>query len=101
MRATLDWSHGLSTDKQQVVLRRLSVFDEVTELVAKSLMVSEVREAPPRFRLSHLTRAYALEKLRESGEFDAIGHRLADYLKATGATQSARFERKNGADAHH
>ncbi len=106
MRASLDWSHDLLTDKQQVVLRRLSIFsgeftlhdavtvvsdrdqsdcdiiDEVSELVAKSFIASDVREAQPRFRLTHVTRAYALEKLRESGEFDATARRLADYLKA-------------------
>ena len=106
MRAALDWSHGLLTDKQQVVLRRLSVFsgefslqdaaaivfnqarldcpmvDEVTELVSKSLIASKVRETQPRFRLSHVTRAYALEKLGESGELDAIARRLTDDSKA-------------------
>ena len=106
MRASLDWSHDLLTDKQQVVLRRLSIFsseftlhdavtvvsdrdqsdcdiiDEVSELVAKSFIASDMREAQPRFRLTHVTRAYALEKLRESGEFDATARRLADYLKA-------------------
>lgn len=106
IRATLDWSHGLLTDKQQVVLRRLSVFpgeftlqdavaivsdqarpdslmvDEVTELVSKSLIASVMREAQPRFWLSHVTRAYALEKLRESGELEAIARRLPDGSKA-------------------
>jgi predicted ATPase/DNA-binding winged helix-turn-helix (wHTH) protein len=104
--AALDWSHGLLTDQQQVVLRRLSVFsgefslqdaaaivsdqarldcpmvDEVTELVSKSLIASKVRETQPRFQLSHVTRAYALEKLRESGELDAIARRLTDDSKA-------------------
>jgi predicted ATPase/DNA-binding winged helix-turn-helix (wHTH) protein len=106
MRASLVWSHDLLTDKQQVVLRRLSIFpgeftlcdavtvvsdraqpacdiiDEVSELVAKSFIASDMREAQPRFRLTHITRAYALEKLRESGELDATARRLADYLKA-------------------
>src|SRR6266487_4574786 len=35
-----------------------------------------------RVGITHITRAYALEKLRESGEFDATARRLADYLKA-------------------
>jgi predicted ATPase len=88
------------------VLRRLSVFsgefslqdaaaivsdqarldcpmvDEVTELVSKSLIGSGVSETQPRFRLNHVTRAYALEKLRESGELDAIARRLTDDSKA-------------------
>jgi predicted ATPase/DNA-binding winged helix-turn-helix (wHTH) protein len=106
MRAALDWSHGRLTDKQQAVLRRLSVFsgefslqdaaaivsdqarpdslmvDEVIELVSKSLIVSEMREAQPRFRLDHVTRAYALEKLRESGELDTMARRLTGGSKA-------------------
>jgi predicted ATPase/DNA-binding winged helix-turn-helix (wHTH) protein len=104
MRASLDWSHDLLTDRQQVVLRRLSVFsgqftlhdatvvsdrdqsdcdiiDEISELVAKSFIASDMREAQPRFRLTHITRAYALEKLRESGELDATARHLADYLE--------------------
>jgi predicted ATPase/DNA-binding winged helix-turn-helix (wHTH) protein len=105
MRASLDWSHDLLTDKQRVVLRRLSIFsgeftlhdavtfvsdrdqpdcdiiDAVSELVAKSFIASDTREAQPRFRLTHITRAYALEKLGKSGEFDAAARRLADYLK--------------------
>ena len=106
MRAALDWSHGLLTDKQQAALRRLSVFsgefslqdaaaivsdqarpaslmvDEVIELVTKSLIVSEMRDGQPRFRLSHVTRAYALEKLRESGELDAMARCLTGGSKA-------------------
>ena len=100
MRATLDWSHALLTERQQIVLRRLSIFsgeftlqdaaaviidqggsrcrfDEVTELVTKSLIISDVAELQPRFRVPYITRAYALEKLRESGEYDAVERRLA------------------------
>jgi predicted ATPase len=103
MRATLDWSHDLLTERQQIVLRRLAVFsgeftlpdatsvifdqagarcpiDEVTGLVTKSLIVSDVTELPPRFRLPYTTRAYALEKLRESGESDAAEQRLGQQL---------------------
>ncbi|WP_048709967.1 ATP-binding protein [Microvirga massiliensis] len=105
IRAALDWSHGLLTDQQQIMLRRLSVFsgeftlqdaagivsdqarpdcpmvDKVAELVSQSLITSEVRETQPRFRLSHVTRAYALEKLEESGDLDAIARRLSDNAK--------------------
>ena len=49
--------------------------------MAKSFIASEVRDAQPRLRVPHVTRAYALEKLRESGELDATAGRLADYLK--------------------
>jgi predicted ATPase len=92
MRATLDWSYSLLTDAQQTVLRRLSIFsgefslraagavasedrasrqvvDHVTELVAKSLVAAEAGEDEPRLRLLQTTRAFALEKLIESEEF--------------------------------
>ena len=120
IRAALDWSHDLLTDQQQVVLRRLSVFsgefslqdaaaivsdqarpdcpmvDEVTELVSKSLIASKVRETQPRFRLSHITRTYAVEKLRESGELDAIARRLTDDSKAP-IRRAAALPMLNGA----
>jgi predicted ATPase len=106
MRATLDWSYGLLTDAQQTVLRRLSIFsgefslraagavasdedrashqivDHVTELVAKSLVAAEAGEEEPRLRLLQTTRVFALEKLIESGEFDVVVQRHAEYLRA-------------------
>jgi predicted ATPase/DNA-binding winged helix-turn-helix (wHTH) protein len=105
MRATLDWSHDLLTEPQQRALRRLAIFsgdfslsaataiisergrpdchivDEVMDLVGKSLIASEAREAQPRFRLPHIARAYALEKLRESGELDSVSLRHAEYFR--------------------
>jgi predicted ATPase/DNA-binding winged helix-turn-helix (wHTH) protein len=104
MRATLDWSYDLLTEAQQMVLRRISVFsgdftlraadfiiyddpglcnhvvDHVAELVTKSLVVADMGDAEPRLRLLETTRAYALAKLIESGEFDAIAPRYAEYI---------------------
>lgn len=45
--------------------------------MTKSLIISDVTELQPRFRVPYITRAYALEKLRESGEYDAVEQRLA------------------------
>jgi predicted ATPase len=96
MSATLDWSYSLLTDAEQTVLRRLAVFDgeftlyaagavaaddeypeykaiELTaELVAKSLVAADASDRGPRLRLLETTRAYALKKLAESGEFDTL-----------------------------
>jgi len=104
MRATLDWSYGLLTEFEQIVLRRLAIFpgdftlraagsiipddarsnnqlaEQVTELIAKSLVAADVGDAEPRLRLLQTTRAYALAKLTESGEYDAIARRYAAYL---------------------
>ena len=92
MSATLDWSYRLLTELEQSILRRISVFDgnftlraaaataadcgqleceitdHVLELVAKSLILADMRGAEPRLWLLKTTRAYALRKLAESGE---------------------------------
>src|SRR5260370_2634406 len=89
MRATLDWSYGLLTEAQRLVLRRLSIFpseftlraagavisDEsrphvhmiplISELVTKSLVIAETGGAEPRLRLPHATRAHASATLTE------------------------------------
>ena len=52
------------------------MLDDLGALIEKSLVV--VSEAdPPRYRLLEVTRAYALEKLVEAGEFDRISKRHA------------------------
>ena len=103
LRATLDWSHDLLPVPEQVVLRRLAIFaggftlaaaskivesaeitaadvvDGIANLVAKSLVRADVGEGPAKFRLLETTRAYALEKLSESGELEAIVRRHAEY----------------------
>jgi predicted ATPase len=94
LRATLDWSYELLPAIERTVLNRLAVFaggftleaasavvavatldapdvlDSVANLVAKSLVVVEGAGAVARYRLLETTRAYALEKLTESGELD-------------------------------
>jgi predicted ATPase/DNA-binding winged helix-turn-helix (wHTH) protein len=106
MRATLDWSYGLLSEREQAALRRLSIFagsftlraaaavaadavlpegeivDQVLELVAKSLIMADVRGADPHLRLFEATRAFARMKLAESGEADAVGRRHAGYHRS-------------------
>ncbi len=101
LRATLDWSYELLTEPERVVLRRLAIFaggftlqavravaadeeiaasdvvDCVASLVAKSLVTADAGGAMIRYRLLETTRAYALEKLVEAGEFDAAAQRHA------------------------
>ncbi len=95
LRATLDWSYG----SERAVMRRLATFAGdftleaastvaaggqvpaseavgcLANLVAKSLVVADASGPAPRFHLLETTRAYALEKLGESGEFEAIAQR--------------------------
>ena len=102
LRATLDWSYELLPEPERVMLRRLAIFaggftltaasavaasaefaasnvvDGIANLVAKSLVAADVGGAIARFRLLETTRAYALEKLVESGEIERIGRRHAE-----------------------
>jgi len=106
LRASLDWSYGLLTDGEQTALRRLAVFagsfafqtakmlvaditsgegemiDDVAALVAKSLLTVHIDGSELRFRMPNTTRAYALEKLLESEEADALSRRQAKYARA-------------------
>jgi non-specific serine/threonine protein kinase len=102
LRATLDWSYELLPEPERLVLRRLAVFaggftmpaasavaaddamaasevvDCVTSLVPKSLVSADAGGAMVRYRLLETTRAYALEKLVQAGEFDAAARRHAE-----------------------
>jgi predicted ATPase/DNA-binding winged helix-turn-helix (wHTH) protein len=102
LRATLDWSYELLPEPERVMLRRLAIFaggftltvasavaasaefaasdvvDGIANLVAKSLVAADVGGAIARYRLLETTRAYALEKLFESGEIERIARRHAE-----------------------
>jgi predicted ATPase/DNA-binding winged helix-turn-helix (wHTH) protein len=106
LRATLDWSYGLLAEPERVVLRRLAVFagtfslnaaspvvassdispPDVIEgllgLVAKSLVsTTEVSGTVAGYRLLDTMRAYAFEKLGESGEIAVVARRHAEYYR--------------------
>ena len=104
MRALIDWSYDLLSDRERTVFRRVAVFaggwtleaasevcsDETIEswdildllaaLVDKSMVVAELGDTDQRYRLLESTRQYAAEKLAESGERDHIRQRHADYV---------------------
>jgi predicted ATPase/DNA-binding CsgD family transcriptional regulator len=106
LRASVDWSHALLTELERVLFRRLAVFprgfdldaaqavagagavpryqvlDELTLLVDKSLMVAEYSGRRTRYRLLETVRQYALQKLSESGETDAVRARHRDHYAA-------------------
>lgn len=105
LRATFDWSYDLLTDAERTALRRLAVFpssftldaaaallrdagvdestavDLVTQLVARSIVLADTSAGTTRYRLLETTRAYALEKLAETGEADALRHRHAQHYR--------------------
>jgi DNA-binding CsgD family transcriptional regulator len=60
-------------------LERFQVLDQLTLLVDKSLLVVENRPAGTRYVLPETVRQYALEKLGESGEADAVRTRHRDH----------------------
>jgi predicted ATPase len=105
LRATLDWSYELLPESERLVMRRLAVFAgdftaeaaslvaaggeivaseavcSLANLVTKSLVMVEVGSVIAHYRLHETTRAYALEKLDENGEFDQVARRHANYYQ--------------------
>ena len=115
LRAALEWSHGLLTDDERAVFRRLGVFaggftlalaqsvaaderidgwqvlDLLAQLIDKSLVLAE-GEGEPRYRLLEPTRAYALEQLGAAGESAAMLRRHAEAMvAATSAWDAVRW----------
>jgi predicted ATPase/DNA-binding CsgD family transcriptional regulator len=106
LRAAVDWSYGLLTEPEQVLLRRLAVFsgwnlemaeqvcgdeaipaDQVLDLLAalidKSLVTLEAElENDARYRLLDTIREYATGRLNASGEGPEIRRRHRDYMLA-------------------
>jgi predicted ATPase/DNA-binding winged helix-turn-helix (wHTH) protein len=106
LAAALDWSYQYLDPTEQAVLRRLAVLvggftleaaqavainskDDasdvvraVADLVAKSLVSVNAKGPTPIYRLLDTTRAYAIEKLVESGEFASTARRHAEHYRA-------------------
>lgn len=100
LRATVDWSYELLSEDERALLRRLAVFQEgwsleaaenvcldgdssdvldlVSGLAQRSLVVAE----DGRFRMLETIRVYALERLAEAGEEEAMRERHARYFTA-------------------
>jgi DNA-binding CsgD family transcriptional regulator len=113
LRASVDWSHALLTEPERVLFRRLAAFlggfdldaaqtvagggdvqryqvlDQLTLLVDKSLVVADDSRGRTRYRLLETVRQYALEKLGESGEADAVRSRHRDYYTSLAAAIDA------------
>ncbi|MEB3062019.1 helix-turn-helix transcriptional regulator [[Mycobacterium] zoologicum] len=113
LRASVDWSHALLTEPERTLFRRLSafvggfdldaaqavaadgdveryqVFDQLTLLVDKSLVISETTSGTTRFRFLETVRQYALEKLGDSGEADTVRTRHRDHYAALAAVLDA------------
>jgi predicted ATPase/DNA-binding winged helix-turn-helix (wHTH) protein len=105
LRATLDWSYDLLPDSERCLLRRLGVFaagftleaatavmsdqgctasallEQIANLVAKSLVTLDGLVPTGRWRLLETLRAYALEKLAESGETEQAARCCAEFFR--------------------
>src|SRR5271163_2789708 len=105
LRATIDWSYELLPDEERLLLRRLAIFSSgftleaaaavmsdldnaasyvaegIANLVSKSLIARDRLAISGRWRLLETIRAFALEKLGESGEFERLARRHAEYYR--------------------
>ena len=105
LRATLDWSYGLLSEGEQLLLARLSVFrsefdrdaalmvatdhsmtkgriwESLPNLVAKSLLVMSNEGSTPLFRLLDSTRAYAADKLGDGPGANSVRRLHAEYIR--------------------
>ncbi len=105
LQATLDWSYGLLSEPERLVLRRLAVFvghftldaalavvtsapldqslvlSAIDSLVAKSMVATRPIGAMMRYRLMDTTRAYALEINGDGAELADLAVRHATYYR--------------------
>jgi non-specific serine/threonine protein kinase len=104
LRATIDWSHGLLPEEEQILFRRLSVFsggftleaaeavcadegieqedvlDLLSRLVDKSLVLVAVQDDEARYRLLETIRQYGRERLDELSEEQTIRRQHAHFF---------------------
>ena len=110
LRATMEWSFALLGEREQVLLRRLSVFaggftldaaetvcagapldaedilDGVAALVDKSLIVMEAGDRTARYRLLETVRQYGAERLTDAGEAAGVERKHAEYYLGVAET---------------
>jgi predicted ATPase/DNA-binding winged helix-turn-helix (wHTH) protein len=106
LRATMDWSYELLPDVEKTILRRLAVFrgafsmdaavgvvsgsglmanqvlSGIADLFDKSLVAVDISGNVAYYHLPETIRAYALQKLDESGEIGLVGRTHAHYFAA-------------------
>ncbi|MBV8344981.1 MAG: adenylate/guanylate cyclase domain-containing protein [Candidatus Eremiobacteraeota bacterium] len=103
MRALIEWSYNLLSEHEQTLFRRVAIFvggwtleaaeavcthealdapdaaDLLSSLVEKSLVVADIARDSTRYGLLESTRAFALEKLEQSGEHEALARQHAQW----------------------
>ncbi|MBD5634781.1 MAG: AfsR/SARP family transcriptional regulator, partial [Candidatus Eremiobacteraeota bacterium] len=116
MRALIDWSWDLCTEPERTLLRRVGIFNGgwtleameavcfeerldvadaiglVSSLVERSLVVADAGARGTRYRLLESLRAYAVEKLAESGERARVAGLHARYFAEFGGRVDAAYQ---------
>jgi len=106
LRAAMDWSNDLLSERERMLFRRVSVFaggwaleaaeavcagnglasadvlDLLTQLVDKSLVVVEMRDGQAWYRLLETVREYGGTRLHEAGEAEEVRRRHRDWYWA-------------------
>jgi predicted ATPase/DNA-binding SARP family transcriptional activator len=104
LRATIDWSYDLLSEKERILLRRVTAFaggwtleaveavcsgdnietsqvlDLLTHLVDKSLVIRDEQGGQTRYRLLDTIHEYAREKLGEANEIDQMRSRHLEFF---------------------
>lgn len=104
LRRTIDWSYDLLSKSQQILLNRMSVFvggctaetaesvcnadkalkgdllDGLASLLDQNMIRQEETGDEPRFALLEVIREYGLERLKASGQMEALSQRHAVYF---------------------
>ena len=111
LRAALDWSYDLLSQPERTIFHRLAVFpgdfsleaaetvcdsgerdsfNLIAALADKSLVGRSGAKGEPRFTMLEVVRAYALERLTESGALDTLRREHADYFLRLAEFATAR-----------
>lgn len=120
LRGMIDWSFAPLAPSEQELFARLGLFAEaftpeaasticgddegvvrsdLATLISKSLVsVVEDCNGRMRYRLLETMRAYALDRLRERGEYDRVARRFAAYFCASAKDADARYGRVANSD---
>jgi predicted ATPase len=117
LRALIDWSYDLLTERERAIFRALGTFvggwtletatalladdfddwevlDVLGSLVAKSLVVAEIDEgASPRYRLLESTRQYSRDRQKQAGEATKLARKHAEIFRQTAIALDERLLR--------
>jgi predicted ATPase/class 3 adenylate cyclase len=112
LRATIQWSHDLLSEREQQLFARLAVFvggctleaaeavcesdlETLESLLDKSLLRRADDADVPRFWMHEMIRQYAAEELNERGETSELRRRHAEHYLALAERAAPEFRGRN------